>query len=100
MGNAFVKQMCETSVQYNRINRLTKSIKTMNRILITFMVLLCTLGSFAQSVTENINRPKARKPIIMVVPEKAWCINQGFVMIETPNRQTMRKLCSTMMCSM
>lgn len=79
MGNAFVKQMCETSVQYNRINRLTKSIKTMNRILITFMVLLCTLGSFAQSVTENINRPKARKPIIMVVPEKAWCINQGFV---------------------
>lgn len=51
----------------------------MKKLFISFMALLCTLGSFAQSTVENINQPKAMKPIIMVVPEKAWCINQGFV---------------------
>lgn len=50
----------------------------MKKLFISFMALLCTLGAFAQSTTENINQPKAMKPIIMVVPEKAWCINQGF----------------------
>ena len=51
----------------------------MKKLFISFMALLCTLGAFAQSTAENINQPKAMKPIIMVVPEKAWCINQGFV---------------------
>lgn len=51
----------------------------MKKLFISFMALLCTLGAFAQSTAENINQPKAMKPIIMVVPEKVWCINQGFV---------------------
>lgn len=51
----------------------------MKKLFISFMALLCTLGAFAQSTAENINQPKAMKPIIMVVPEKAWCINQRFV---------------------
>ena len=51
----------------------------MKKLFISFMALLCTLGAFAQSTAENINQPKAMKPIIMVVPEKSWCINQGFV---------------------
>lgn len=51
----------------------------MKKLFISFMALLCTLGAFAQSTAENINQPKAMKPIIMVVPEKTWCINQGFV---------------------
>lgn len=56
----------------------------MNRILTTFVALLCILSSFAQSTAESINQPKARKPIIMVVPERAWCINQGFVKDNDP----------------
>lgn len=56
----------------------------MKKLFISFMALLCTLGTFAQSTAENINQPKAMKPIIMVVPEKAWCINQGFVKDDDP----------------
>ena len=56
----------------------------MKKIFISFIALLCTLGSFAQSTIENINQPKAMKPIIMVVPEKAWCINHGFVKADDP----------------
>lgn len=56
----------------------------MKKLFISFMALLCTLGAFAQSTAENINQPKAMKPIIMVVPEKAWCINQGFVKDSDP----------------
>lgn len=56
----------------------------MKKLFISFMALLCTLGAFAQSTAENINQPKAMKPIIMVVPEKAWCINQGFVKDDDP----------------
>lgn len=56
----------------------------MKKLFISFMALLCTLGAFAQSTAENISQPKAMKPIIMVVPEKAWCINQGFVKDDDP----------------
>ena len=56
----------------------------MNRILTAIVALLCTLSSFAQSTAESINQAKARKPIIMVIPEKAWCINQGFVKDDDP----------------
>lgn len=56
----------------------------MKKLFISFMALVCTLGSFAQSTVEPINQPKAMKPIIMVVPEKAWCINQGFVKADDP----------------
>ena len=56
----------------------------MKKTFIAFMVLLCSIGSFAQSTVEEINQPKAMKPIIMVVPEKAWCINQGFVKDDNP----------------
>ena len=56
----------------------------MKKLFISFMALICTLGAFAQSTAENINQPKAMKPIIMVVPEKAWCINQGFVKDDDP----------------
>lgn len=56
----------------------------MKKAFIAFIAVLCTIGSFAQSSIENINQPKAMKPIIMVVPEKAWCINQGFVKDNDP----------------
>lgn len=56
----------------------------MKKIFISLLALLCTLGAFAQSTVENINQPKAMKPIIMVVPEKAWCINHGFVKSDAP----------------
>lgn len=56
----------------------------MKKLFISFMALLCTLGAFAQSTVENTNQSKAMKPIIMVVPEKAWCINQGFVKADDP----------------
>lgn len=51
----------------------------MKRIILSFMALIFAVSSFAQSTVETINSPKAMKPIIMVIPEKAWCINQGFV---------------------
>ncbi len=57
----------------------------MKKLFASFVVLLCTLGSFAQTTVEATNQPKAMKPIIMVVPEKAWCINQGFVKANDPN---------------
>ncbi len=57
----------------------------MKKLFASFVVLLCTLASFGQTTVEATNQPKAMKPIIMVVPEKAWCINQGFVKANDPN---------------
>ena len=57
----------------------------MKKLFLSIIALVCTLGAFAQSTAEAINQPKAMKPIIMVVPEKAWCINQGFVKADDPN---------------
>ena len=37
------------------------------------LLCLCTIGMRAQTTAG-----RAQKPIIMVVPEKAWCINQGY----------------------
>ena len=56
----------------------------MKRIILSFMALIFAVSSFAQSTVETINGPKAMKPIIMVIPEKAWCINQGFVKDNDP----------------
>lgn len=56
----------------------------MKRIILSFMALIFAVSSFAQSTVETINSPKAMKPIIMVIPEKAWCINQGFVKDNDP----------------
>lgn len=36
----------------------------MKKLYLSFIALLCTLGTFAQSTVENINQPKAMKPII------------------------------------
>ncbi len=57
----------------------------MKKLFLSIIALVCTLGAFAQSAAEATNQPKAMKPIIMVVPEKAWCINQGFVKAGDPN---------------
>ncbi len=46
--------------------------KNMYLILMLFTML-------SASYAQEKNGPKAQKPTIMVVPEKAWCINQGFV---------------------
>ena len=43
----------------------------MKKLFISFMALLCTLGAFAQSTAENINQPKAMKPIIEVAVKNA-----------------------------
>ena len=56
----------------------------MKKIFVLFTMLIATIATMAQSTVENINTPKAMKPIIMVVPEKAWCINQGFVRKDNP----------------
>lgn len=72
----------------------------MKKLYLSFIALLCTLGAFAQSTVENINQPKAMKPIIMVVPEKAWCINQGFVKADDPNSPDYEKHYSITMYSM
>lgn len=56
----------------------------MKRIILSFMALIFAVSSFAHSTVETINGPKAMKPIIMVIPEKAWCINQGFVKDNDP----------------
>lgn len=57
---------------------------------IHLLILLLAFISFgainAQSTVEPLTQgPKAMKPIIMVVPEKAWCINNGFVRDDNPN---------------
>ena len=47
----------------------------------TLLLTLLTFGvTFAQSTVEVINQqPRGMKPVIMVVPEKAWCLNNGYV---------------------
>lgn len=41
---------------------------------------------FALSVSaQEAAGPKAMKPTIMVVPEKAWCLNKGYVQANNPN---------------
>lgn len=57
----------------------------MKKILLSIAALVVALGCFAQSTVEEIGQRKAMKPIIMVVPEKAWCVNQGFVKSGDPN---------------
>lgn len=47
-------------------------------------MLIATIATMAQSTIVNTNSPKAMKPIIMVVPEKAWCVNNGFVRKDNP----------------
>lgn len=55
-------------------------------ILACLLVLLAAASAFAQSTVENIDQqPKGMKPIIMVVPEKAWCINNGYARSDNPN---------------
>lgn len=56
----------------------------MKKIFVLFSMLIATIATMAQSTIVNTNSPKAMKPIIMVVPEKAWCINQGFVREDNP----------------
>lgn len=44
------------------------------------MFFLWLLFGFLTSIyAQEPATPRAQKPVIMVVPEKAWCINQGFV---------------------
>lgn len=56
----------------------------MKKIYLLFLTFIFALCSFAQSTVEPVSQPKAMKPIIMVVPEKAWCINQGCVKDDDP----------------
>ena len=56
----------------------------MKKTLFSIIAFVFAVGAFAQSMVEPINQPKAMKPIIMVVPEKAWCINNGFAKTEDP----------------
>lgn len=56
----------------------------MKKLFVLLALLIAAIASKAQSTVENTNTPKAMKPIIMVVPEKAWCINQGFVRKDNP----------------
>lgn len=53
----------------------------MKRIVLSFVAFLFAVLTFAQAPA---NQPKAMKPIIMVIPEKAWCINNGFVKSNDP----------------
>ena len=55
------------------------------KVFLLFTLLFSIFSVNAQSVVENTGSPKALKPIIMVVPEKAWCINHGFVRNDNPN---------------
>lgn len=52
------------------------------RKLIVFMLL--SILSISQIGAQEVKGPKAQKPIIMVVPEKQWCINHGFVSNDNP----------------
>lgn len=56
----------------------------MKKIFVLFSMLIATIATMAQSTIVNTNSPKAMKPIIMVVPEKAWCVNNGFVRKDNP----------------
>lgn len=56
----------------------------MKKILLSIITLMFAFTAFAQSTVEEVNQRKAMKPIIMVVPEKAWCISQGFVKANDP----------------
>ncbi len=51
------------------------------KYIFTLLLTLLTFGvTFAQSTVEVINQqPRGMKPVIMVVPEKAWCLNNGYV---------------------
>lgn len=56
----------------------------------TLVVLICSsvlsfTTLFAQLNTQQNSQQKAMKPTIMVVPEKAWCLNNGFVLNNNPN---------------
>lgn len=53
----------------------------MKRIVLSFAAFLFAVLTFAQTTA---NQPKAMKPIIMVIPEKAWCVNNGFVKSNDP----------------
>lgn len=72
----------------------------MKKIFVLFSMLIATIATMAQSTIVNTNSPKAMKPIIMVVPEKAWCVNNGFVRKDNPQTPDYEKLYSTTMCSM
>ena len=63
----------------------------MKKLFVLLALLIAAIASKAQSTVENTNTPKAMKPIIMVVPEKAWCINQGFVRKRQPSIAGLRK---------
>ena len=56
----------------------------MKKVLLTMVALVMALCCSAQSAAGDANQRKAMKPIIMVVPEKAWCVNQGFVRDDNP----------------
>lgn len=56
----------------------------MKKILLSIVAFVVALGSFGQTSVEELGQRKAMKPVIMVVPEKAWCINQGFVKSSDP----------------
>lgn len=56
------------------------------KYLLLFSILCMVSNLHAQSSTvEPLPGTKAMKPIIMVVPEKAWCINHGFTRDDDPN---------------
>ena len=42
-------------------------------------ILVLLFGILSSADAQEQASPRAQKPVIMVVPEKAWCINQGFV---------------------
>ena len=54
----------------------------MKRIVLSFAAFLFAVLTFAQTTA---NQPKAMKPIIMVIPKKAWCVNNGFVKSNDPS---------------
>lgn len=50
-----------------------------------YCLFLCTLAGLLPAVCHAQDAaPKGQKPVIMVVPEKSWCINQGFVRASSP----------------
>lgn len=56
----------------------------MKKLLFSLAACLIALCSVAQTTTQPTAQRKAQKPIIMVVPEKAWCVNNGFVKSSDP----------------
>ena len=69
----------------------------MKRIVLSFAAFLFAVLTFAQTTA---NQPKAMKPIIMVIPEKAWCVNNGFVKSNDPKTPDLKRLFLMMMCLM